>query len=129
MIHIIRKLQAFLFGGNSQNQDTELHRERQGSSETLPKMRDSQNVIRSSMDDEALIDVPILIVGGGPTGLLLAYLLSMLGGKIDPPVNGILELIRASRVSDNREVSEPFGSSQSACPISPHLGNMPPVRT
>jgi 2-polyprenyl-6-methoxyphenol hydroxylase-like FAD-dependent oxidoreductase len=26
------------------------------------------------------IDIPILIVGGGPTGLLLAYLLSKLGG-------------------------------------------------
>jgi len=27
------------------------------------------------------IDIPILIVGGGPTGLLLAHLLSKLGGQ------------------------------------------------
>jgi ribulose 1,5-bisphosphate synthetase/thiazole synthase len=26
-------------------------------------------------------DVPVLVVGGGPSGLLLAYLLSKLGGK------------------------------------------------
>lgn len=27
------------------------------------------------------IDIPILIIGGGPTGLLLAHLLSELGGQ------------------------------------------------
>jgi NADPH-dependent 2,4-dienoyl-CoA reductase/sulfur reductase-like enzyme len=27
------------------------------------------------------VDVPILIVGGGPTGLLLAHMLSKLGGE------------------------------------------------
>jgi NADPH-dependent 2,4-dienoyl-CoA reductase/sulfur reductase-like enzyme len=28
-----------------------------------------------------IIDVPVLVVGGGPTGLLLAYQLSQLGGS------------------------------------------------
>lgn len=34
----------------------------------------------SSGNTEIAIDVPVLIVGGGPTGLLLAHLLSKLGG-------------------------------------------------
>lgn len=34
----------------------------------------------SSGDTDVAIDVPVLIVGGGPTGLLLAHLLSKLGG-------------------------------------------------
>lgn len=33
-------------------------------------------------DAELTIDVPVLIVGGGPSGLLLAYLLSRLKGKV-----------------------------------------------
>jgi NADPH-dependent 2,4-dienoyl-CoA reductase/sulfur reductase-like enzyme len=33
-----------------------------------------------SPDAHTVLDVPILIVGGGPTGLLLAYLLAKLGG-------------------------------------------------
>ena len=36
-----------------------------------------------NMDSEPQIesDVPVLVVGGGPAGLLMAYLLSRLGGK------------------------------------------------
>ena len=31
-------------------------------------------------ENEQAVDVPVLIVGGGPTGLLTAYLLSTHGG-------------------------------------------------
>jgi ribulose 1,5-bisphosphate synthetase/thiazole synthase len=34
----------------------------------------------STMSDEKEIDIPILIVGGGPTGLLLAHMLTQFGG-------------------------------------------------
>lgn len=36
--------------------------------------------IMSIGDTEDVLDVPVLIVGGGPTGLLTAYLLSAHGG-------------------------------------------------
>ncbi|GAM88182.1 hypothetical protein ANO11243_062130 [Dothideomycetidae sp. 11243] len=32
-------------------------------------------------DSDVSVDIPVLIVGGGPTGLLQAYLLSKLGGR------------------------------------------------
>jgi hypothetical protein len=35
----------------------------------------------SSVEDDGLVDSPVLIVGAGPTGLLLAYLLSKLSGE------------------------------------------------
>ena len=34
----------------------------------------------SASDDPIPIDVPVLIIGGGPAGLLQAHLLSQLGG-------------------------------------------------
>lgn len=34
----------------------------------------------SSLDEPVTIDIPVLIVGGGPTGLLEAYMLAKLGG-------------------------------------------------
>ena len=37
------------------------------------------NQMRQS--DSSCVDVPVLIIGGGPAGLLQAYLLSKLGGK------------------------------------------------
>jgi 2-polyprenyl-6-methoxyphenol hydroxylase-like FAD-dependent oxidoreductase len=37
--------------------------------------------IESSISDgPSVVDIPVLIVGGGPTGLLLAHMLSQLGG-------------------------------------------------
>lgn len=36
-----------------------------------------------AMSGEKELDVPILIVGGGPTGLLLAHMLTQLGGTSD----------------------------------------------
>lgn len=39
------------------------------------------NDVSSGIEDDIAIDVPVLVVGGGPTGLLLAHLLSELGGK------------------------------------------------
>ena len=36
----------------------------------------------SSHDVNPTIDVPVLIVGGGPTGLLMGYMLSELGGML-----------------------------------------------
>lgn len=40
----------------------------------------------STFDDETPqpVEVPVLIVGGGPTGLLSAYMLSKLGGMCKP---------------------------------------------
>ena len=37
----------------------------------------------SSSDGSITIDIPVLIVGGGPTGLLEAHMLSKLGGLRD----------------------------------------------
>ncbi|KAJ9647977.1 hypothetical protein H2199_001754 [Coniosporium tulheliwenetii] len=37
------------------------------------------NDVSSGIEDDIAIDVPVLVVGGGPTGLLLAHLLSELG--------------------------------------------------
>ena len=45
--------------------------------------------------EPARVDVPVVIIGGGPAGLLQAHLLSQLGGKytrfcqIEPFTNGI----------------------------------------
>ena len=33
---------------------------------------------------EYTVEVPVLIIGGGPTGLLSAYMLSKLGGSLPP---------------------------------------------
>jgi NADPH-dependent 2,4-dienoyl-CoA reductase/sulfur reductase-like enzyme len=37
----------------------------------------------STLSDEREMDIPVLIVGGGPTGLLLAHMLTQLGGMYE----------------------------------------------
>jgi hypothetical protein len=53
----------------------------------------------SSSDEPVTIDIPVLVVGGGPTGLLEAHMLSKLGGL--PSLNDllILSLTLSSEVS------------------------------
>ena len=42
----------------------------------------SDHELDSSTTSQAkIIDIPVLIVGGGPAGMLLAHMLSELGGK------------------------------------------------
>lgn len=41
----------------------------------------------STIGGIATVDVPVLIIGGGPTGLLQGHLLSKLGGSFTKPRN------------------------------------------
>lgn len=50
---------------------------------TNPDQRPSSFVVHEH--DAYNIDVPVLIVGGGPAGLFQAHLLSQLGGHNLPP--------------------------------------------
>jgi hypothetical protein len=44
------------------------------------KVHNFSDSIIGDSENATPLDIPVLIVGGGPTGLLLAYLLNRLGG-------------------------------------------------
>lgn len=53
----------------------------------------------SSRDEPATIDIPVLIVGGGPTGLLEAHMLSKLGGLRFHRLPVMISLTFSSQIS------------------------------
>jgi NADH dehydrogenase FAD-containing subunit len=68
------------------------------------------------------IDIPILIIGGGPTGLLLAHLLSELGGQYSLSLSLSLSqlcltLILLSQKPHNRALPHASLSAQSPRPL------------
>lgn len=63
-----------------------------------------------------LDDVPVLIVGGGPTGLLMAYLLSKLNGMSKHLISSILLHLTfaSSKVPADREICPTTCCAESA---------------
>ena len=64
------------------------------------------------------VDIPILIIGGGPTGLLLAHLLSELGGQYSLSLSQLcLTLTPLSQKPHNRALPHASLSAQSPRPL------------
>lgn len=78
-----------------------------------------------------LDDVPVLIVGGGPTGLLLAYLLSKLNGMSNYHMLLILRNLTfaSSKVPLDREISPTTFCTESACTEPSDARDMSTIRS
>lgn len=92
------------------------------------KLDNSSSATNSDED----VDVPVLVIGAGPTGLLTAYMLSKLGGTSNDVKTGIWpELISGlirSQFLDLREIFSTISCPKSTCPKSTKLGDMPAIR-
>jgi hypothetical protein len=77
------------------------------------------------------VDVPVLIVGGGPTGLLQAHLLSRLGGEpkvFIQPQSGISSIDFLSKIIARRAVSRTAWCTQSSCTITSITRDLSTIR-
>lgn len=99
-------------------------------SRTIGVLNTATNGIHEALSDSEVngvhdtahidVDVPVLIIGGGPSGLLQAYLLSRLGGMyltcvFTPDSLELSQLITSSQNIDCREIFAKTCCAESSC--------------
>lgn len=85
---------------------------------------ETTNGVGSSSDD-----IPVLIVGAGPTGLFLSHLISQLGGGLDTAqTESSFAKGDCSSLARCREIPNSAGRPQSSCDQSAKYGDISTIR-